>query len=248
MKNLFLRSLSDADFSLLGNSLGPVEIARGQDIYRSNAHAEWVYFPLSGLVSLMLVMPSGEEADTAVVGCEGGVGLIEALGFEIVSYRAMVQVDLKALRISAAAYRAALDASPSLRRTVYRHIELATAEARQSIACQAHHSVEQRLAWWLLECQARSGQDRLPLTQEFLGAMLGVQRTSVTKFASALKKAGLIQYSRGVIDILDRAGLERRSCECHATNQHRRDLFSQRSVEICLASDGADSARQSWGR
>ena len=101
-------------------------------------------------------------------------------------------------------------------------MELAIAEARQVIACRNLHDVVQRLAWWLLETQDRLGRDELPLTQEFLSVMLGVQRTTVTEHAGRLQDEGLIRYRRGMIEVLDRAGLDARACECHATVQHFR--------------------------
>jgi DNA-binding XRE family transcriptional regulator len=104
-------------------------------------------------------------------------------------------------------------------------LELIIAEARQTIACIAHHPADRRLAWWLLECQDRTGKDRLALTQDFLGTMLGVQRTTVTQIAVGLKAEGLITCSRGVISILNRGGLEARSCECYKTSQHFRHLI-----------------------
>jgi CRP-like cAMP-binding protein len=102
------------------------------------------------------------------------------------------------------------------------------AEARQTLACQTHHSHEQRLSWWLLECQDRTGGGaELPLKQDFLAAMLGVQRSTVSQVASVLKVDGLIDYRRGLIKILDRSGLEKRSCECYATNQQFRRLIEK---------------------
>ncbi|MDO8322819.1 MAG: Crp/Fnr family transcriptional regulator, partial [Phenylobacterium sp.] len=157
---------------------------------------------------------------------EGGVGFLETVGAGVIFSRALVQVDLLALRVPAEAYIAAYDASASLRRNVGSHVELSLAEARQTLACQTHHSHEQRLAWWLLECQDRTGGGpTLPLKQDFLASMLGVQRSTVSQVASVLKADGLIDYTRGVIQILDRPGLEKRACECYATTQHFRGMI-----------------------
>ncbi len=226
--NSLLRSLSPEDFAVLEKHLHPVALHSGAVLYEPESPVQWVYFPEEGLISLITVMLSGAQVESAVVGREGGVGFLEAAGAGIIFSRAIVQIDLVALRAPAYAYLAAWNASASLRRTIAAHVELTIAEGRQTIACIAHHPVEQRLAWWLLECQDRTGLERLPLTQEFLSAMLAVQRTTVTQLASAFKADGLIDYSRGVITIHDRPGLERRTCECYATSRHFRKLIEGR--------------------
>lgn len=226
--NAFLRALSPDAYHALQRHLQPIGFKCGHVLYEPEDEVDWVYFPESGLVSLISVMLSGDQVETAVVGREGGVGFIEAEGAGIIFSRAIVQVDLVAQRASAQAYRQALDTSATLRRAVASHVELTIAECRQTIACIAHHPPAARLAWWLLECQDRTGLEQLPLTQEFLGAMLGIRRTTVTAVASALKTEGLIAYRRGHIRILDRDGLLRHSCECYATNRHFRSLIEER--------------------
>ena len=232
--NALLRSLSPDDYHELQRHLKPVGFKSGHVLYEPEDQVEWVYFPESGLVSLISVMLSGDQVESAVVGREGGVGFLEASGAGIIFSRAIVQIDLVAQRAPALAYVQALDASATLRRTIAAHVELTVAEGRQTIACIAHHPAEARLAWWLLECQDRTGQDRLPLTQEFLSAMLGVQRSTVSQVAAILKADGLIDYSRGVILILDRAGLQAKSCECYATNQRFRELIEGAVEKIRL--------------
>jgi CRP-like cAMP-binding protein len=224
--NRLLLSVAEADREALSKHMRPMTFKQGAVLYEPEDPVDWVYFPEQGLVSLLSVMLSGTAVETAVVGREGGVGFLEAIGAGVTFSRALVQVDLLALRVPAGAYVEAYDASASLRRTVGSHVELSLAEARQALACQTHHSHEQRLAWWLLECQDRTGGDpTFLLKQDFLAAMLGVQRSTVSQVASGLKAEGLIDYSRGLIEIRDRAGLERRSCECYATNQHFRHLI-----------------------
>lgn len=224
--NRLLLALARSDREALSKHMRPMSFKQGVVLYEPEDVVDWVYFPEEGLVSLLSVMASGLAVETAVVGREGGVGFLEAIGAGVTFSRALVQVDLLALRVPAEAYVAAFDASASLRRTASSHVELSLAEARQTLACQTHHSHEQRLAWWLLECQDRTGGGPdLPLKQDFLAAMLGVQRSTVSQVASALKAEGLIDYTRGVIEIRDRAALERRSCECYATNQRFRHLI-----------------------
>lgn len=227
--NRLLLSLEPQDFDVLAREMRPMAFKAGEVLYEPEDQVDWIYFPEQGLISLLSVMLSGAAVETAVVGNEGGVGFLEVAGAGVTFSRALVQVDLLAMRVSAAAYNAAFDASHSLRQRVTSHVELLLAEARQTLACQSHHSHEQRLAWWLLECQDRTGGGpRLPLKQDFLAAMLGVQRSTVSVVASALKADGLIDYTRGEIQILDRPRLERRSCECYATAAHYRALIETR--------------------
>ncbi|THD63875.1 Crp/Fnr family transcriptional regulator [Phenylobacterium sp.] len=227
--NHLLLSLEAHDFDVLARQMRPMAFKAGEILYEPEDQVDWIYFPEQGLISLLSVMLSGTAVETAVVGNEGGVGFLEVAGAGVTFSRALVQVDLLALRVSAEAYNAAFDASPSLRKRVTSHVELLLAEARQTLACQSHHSHEQRLAWWLLECQDRTGGGpRLPLKQDFLAAMLGVQRSTVSQVAGALKADGLIDYTRGEIQILDRQRLERRSCECYATAAHYRNLIEAR--------------------
>lgn len=227
-RNRLLLSLEPADYEALSRSMRPMAFKQGTVLYEPEDLIDWVYFPEEGLISLLSVMLSGVAVETAVVGNEGGVGVLEAVGAGVTFSRALVQLDLLALRVPVDAYIAAYDASASLRRTVGSHIELSLAEARQTLACQTHHTHDQRLAWWLLECQDRTGGgSTLPLKQDFLAAMLGVQRSTVSLVASRLKADRLIDYTRGLIEILDRPGLERRSCECYATNQHFRRMIEK---------------------
>ena len=221
--NQLLRSLSLDDYHELRRHLRPVGFRSGSILYEPEDPVDWVYFPESGLVSLISIMRSGTQVETAVVGREGAVGFLEAAGAGVIFTRAVVQIDLVAQRAPAQCFRDALSGSASLRKKIAAHVELTIAEGRQTIACIAHHAPEARLAWWLLECQDRTGQNHLCITQEFLGAMLAVQRSTVSQAAAALKGAGIIDYSRGDIEILNRQALQARSCECYATNRHFRD-------------------------
>lgn len=227
--NRLLLSLAPEDFQVLSAHMRPMAFKQGVVLYQPEDPIDWVYFPEEGLVSLLSVMLSGAAVETAVVGREGGVGFLEAVGAGVTFSRALVQLDMLALRVPAKAYVEAFDASASLRRTVDSHVELSLAEARQTLGCQTLHTHEQRLAWWLLECQDRTGGlTTLPLKQDFLATMLGVQRATVSLVASALKAEGLVDYKRGLIEIVDRPGLEARSCECYATNRRFRDLIERR--------------------
>lgn len=227
-QNRLLLTLLEDDFERLATHARMVTLKRGLVLYETESEVDTVWFPETGLISIMSVMLSGEMVETSVIGREGGCGFIEAVGSGVIFSRAIVQVPGDFLKAPAADYRAAFDASPSLRTTVNEHIELLITEARQTMACLALHPVDQRLAWWLLEAQDRVGGDAdLPFTQDFLSVMLGVQRTTVTTNAGKLQDRGLIRYRRGNIRILDRAGLEAMTCECYATGRHFRELIER---------------------
>jgi CRP-like cAMP-binding protein len=224
--NALLRSLSKTDLEKLEPDLQLVDLKTSTTLYEMEDPVEWVYLPEVGLLSLITVMASGEAIETSIVGREGGVGFIEALGSGKIFSRVIVQVPGRAYRVHARPYREAFDASSTMRKAVHRQIELLQAEARQAIACHGLHKVRPRFNRWLLECQDLAGGMRvMPLKQEFLAVMLGVSRTTVTRIALEAQKRGLLSYVRGSVEILDRDGLERGACECRASVQAlRREL------------------------
>jgi CRP-like cAMP-binding protein len=224
--NALLRSLSKADLEKLEPHLQLVDLITGATLYEMEDAVEWVYLPEIGLLSLITVMASGAAIETSIVGREGGVGFVEALGSGKIFSRVIVQVPGKAYRVHAGSYREAFDSSPAMRKAVHQQIELLQAEARQAIACHGLHKVHPRFNRWLLECQDLAGGMRvMPLKQEFLAVMLGVSRTTVTRIALDAQKRGLLKYVRGSVEIVDRDGLERGACECRASVQHlRREL------------------------
>jgi CRP-like cAMP-binding protein len=145
------------------------------------------------------------------------VGLLAAFGKSTALFRGVVQIAGAAVRIGVEPLRVAAAGHPSILDVVIRYAQFTEAQLHQSAACNAVHSIEARLCRWLLTCEDRTGDHILPLTQEFLAMMLGVQRTSVTMAAQALHRQGLIEYRRGRITVLDRPGMERASCECYRT-------------------------------
>lgn len=176
---------------------------------------EHVYFPQSGVVSLVALMRDGSSVEAATIGREGAVGLLTAAGARHASTRGVVQIPGRARRIEIARFRAVLEKSAALRDLLDRYTEAFLAQVLQTVACNALHSVEQRFCRWLLTCRDRTGADVVPLTQEAVAEMLGVQRTTVTAAARALQDAGLIRYRRGLIECVDLAGLHATSCECY---------------------------------
>ncbi len=186
-----------------------------------------VWFPHTGMVSLLAVMSDGKAVETATVGREGVVGAMAGLGQHIPLTRGVVQVRLVASRAAAAPFRRAVQASPLLREMIVRYNDLLLGQVQVTAACNALHPIQKRLARWILQTRDRIDSDIVPLTQELLSEMLGVRRSSVSEIAGRLQATGLIRYSRGAIEILNRRALEAASCECYAVI---RDQSSQMSV------------------
>jgi CRP-like cAMP-binding protein len=229
--NALLRSLSKDDLERLEPHLKLVELKTGTTLYEMEDPVDWVYLPEVGLLSLITVLASGAAIETSIVGREGGVGFIEALGSGTIYSRVIVQVPGKAYRLHAGPYREAFESSPAMRIAVHRQFELLQAESRQAIACHGLHQVHPRFNRWLLECQDLAGGMKvMPLKQEFLAVMLGVSRTTVTRIALEAQKRGLLKYVRGSVEILDREGLEKGACECRASVQHLRRELEPESV------------------
>lgn len=186
-------------------------------LYEAGDEVEHVYFPHSGMTSMLAVMQNGKAIETATIGREGVVGAMAGLGLYTSMVRAVVQLPMLASRISAARFRQVASVSPLVENLCIRYNEVLLTQARLTAACNALHPVDSRFCRWLLQSADRAESSTLPLTQELLSEMLGVRRTSVTEVAGKLQAAGYITYSRGVIKIVDRAALERVSCECYST-------------------------------
>lgn len=214
-ENRLLKALPAEDFALLKPHLQPAALLRGDVLFEAVDDIEHVYFPQSGVVSLVTLMRDGSSVEAGTIGREGGVGMIVGAGSRQAATRGVVQIPGRARRIEVARFRAALDRSAALRDLVHRYTEALLAQVLQSVACNALHSVEQRFCRWLLTCRDRTGSDVIPLTQEAVAEMLGVQRTTVTAAARALQDQGLIRYRRGLIECVDVAGLQETSCECY---------------------------------
>ncbi len=215
LKNRLLASLAPADFARLSPQLTLVEMEKGRLICDPGDPIETVYFPHDCVISLMTLMENGAAIESATIGREGAFGLMAAIAPRQSMSRAIVQVPGRASRMTASALAEAVRHAPGLAGLIDRHNDALFGHAIQSVACNALHAVEARFCRWLLSCRDRIDSDTVALTQEFLADMLGVQRTTVTAVAGALQAKGLIRYRRGVVDILDRAGLEATACECY---------------------------------
>ena len=214
-QNRLLAALDAEDQQLLAGRLSPVTLEKGALLYDPGDMVDTVYFPDDCVISLMTLMESGAAIESATIGREGALGLMSAVSPRQSLSRAIVQVSGRARRISAPHLHRAWEQSAQLRDLIDRHTEALFAHAIHSVACNALHSVEARFCRWLLSCHDRIDSNTVSLTQEFLADMLGVQRTTVTVVARALQAAGLIRYRRGVVDIVDRQGLEAIACECY---------------------------------
>ena len=178
-----------------------------------------VYFGNSGMISILSVFPDGKSVEVGLVGKEGFVGLPLLVGFQTASTRAISQIEATAFRINGEALIALLPRYPELLRRLQQYSQVATMQISQIAGCNRVHEVEERLARWLLMCSDRISSNDLPLTQEFLGQMLGTRRSSVTVAAGILQKAGMITTSRGDVKIVDRKKLEDAACECYGIMQ-----------------------------
>lgn len=217
LQNRLLAALAPEDLALISPHLVPVELERGRLLYDPGDRIDTVYFPQDGVISLMTLMENGAAIESATIGREGALGLRAAVGPRRSLSRAIVQTPCSALRISAVQLHEAWERCARLRELIDNHNEALFGHVAQSVACNALHSVEARFSRWLLTCHDRISTDTVALTQEFLADMLGVQRTTVTAVARTLQEKGVIRYRRGVVDIIDRPGLEALTCECYGT-------------------------------
>lgn len=190
------------------------ELTLGQTLFEARQLFQRLYFPTAGVLSTVAVFEDGSTAEMATTGREGMVPVGAILSSDRAMSRYVVQVPGAALAIGHAEFKRFEDEIPAFRNVLFAYGQAFLAQVHQSVACNTRHSVEERAARWLLMCHDRSEGD-LPLTQEFLSAMLGVSRPSVSIVARTLQRAGLIRYSRGTIKIEDRAGLEEATCECY---------------------------------
>ena len=210
-----LALLPSADRALLEEHLTDFSSASGKVLHEPGQTIDHIYFPHSGMISLLTVMNDGRGIEIATVGSEGAVGVITALGSKSAMARAVVQIEMVASRISRERFLQCVEQSPAILNLVQRANDAFLGQVQQTAACNALHQIEARLARWLLQSHDRTTGDHVPLTQEFLSEMLAVRRTSVTEVAQALQNEGFIKYRRGNIEIIDRDGLERKACECY---------------------------------
>lgn len=213
--NGLLQRLSVKMQASLAPHLRRARLAQGVILHEAGEAITTVYFPTSGMVSMLAVLQSGEAIETGIIGRDGYVGgYFGPRGWRS-SGHAVMQMGGEALTLNVRHFKKAYDASEDFRNLINGYQSVVYFQAQQTAACQALHQVEARMCRWLLQAQDAVGGEVLNLTQEFLSHMLGVRRTSVSGSANKLQEEGLITYKRGIIRILDRKGLEKRSCECY---------------------------------
>jgi len=214
-QNRILASVSrDLQIRLLPR-MEKISLSIRQILYAPDELITHAWFPLSGVVSLVIALKSGETVEVATVGNEGVAGIPLLLGADRAPLKAVCQVAGQALRMRADHFRRSLDEYPEFADLVRRYAQAMFDQVAQTTACNHVHSVQQRMCRWLLTTHDRVGASEFHLTQEFLAQMLGVRRPSVTVAAGQLQRSGLIRYQRGRIQISDRAGLEAGACECY---------------------------------
>lgn len=219
--NRLLAALPSADFDLLAPYLRKMPLERDAVLVRSGDPIEQIYFPRSGTIAFIMDMPNGQTVATAVIGNEGAVGMLTALDSSLSPMTAVVRVAGTALHISPTRFQAALGRSRALRKAVQTHAWALLAQFQHVAACNALHSVEARMARWLLHIHDQTDGDFLPLTQEALSELLGVRRTTVTHVVRKLRTSQAIRSNRrGLIEI-DRPRLEAAACECYEIMRRR---------------------------
>lgn len=217
--NHFLDSLAPSDMAALKPHLTVGSLERNQLLGEVGHTISSVYLPVDCILSVITVMRSGAQVESRTIGRESGHGLLHSLGAPVAFERMVVQVGGRAWRLPLNVLREAAETSVPLTRAIVHHAQATIVQSAQGTACNTLHSAEQRLCKWLLLTQDRLNSDVLPLTQEHLSIMLGVQRTTVTAVASQMQERGAISYSRGKITVRDRPAVERCSCECYEAVQ-----------------------------
>ena len=222
-QNHLLAALPAADLERLLPHLEAVWLPQGRTIHAAGDRERHLYFVTSGIVAQYYAMQDGTQAEFALTGNEGVIGVASVLGGASTPWEAEVVSVAHAYRLR----ECQLERNSALLRLLLRYTQALIAQIGQTAACIRHHSLEQRLCGWVLACLERLGTDRLEMTQESIAAMLGVRRESVTLAAASLQRAGVLRHTRGVITVPDRDLLERQTCECHALVRREYDrLFA----------------------
>jgi CRP-like cAMP-binding protein len=231
-ENRLLAALPAAAYGRLLPGLEPAPLQLGAPLYESGAEQEYVYFPTSSIVSLLYVMRDGSSAEIAIVGNEGVVGIALFMGGETTPSRAVVQSAGHAFRLKGSLLKGEFERGGPLQYILLRYTQSLITQMAQTAVCNRHHTVEQQLCRWLLLSLDRLPGNELTMTQELIANMLGVRREGVTEAAGKLQAAGMIEYSRGKITVLDRPALEARVCECYAVVKQESDRLHSLSEQL----------------
>jgi len=222
-QNHLLAALPAADYERLLPDLELVPLPLGWAVYEAGGKLGYVYFPTTAIISLLYVMEDGSSAEIAVTGNDGLVGIALFMGGESTPSRAIVQSAGYGYRLKAAVLKKEFNLGGQLQHLSLRYTQALITQMSQTAVCNRHHTLEQQLCRWLLLSLDRLPANELIMTQELIANMLGVRREGVTEAAGHLQAAGLINYSRGHITVLDRPALEKRVCECYAAVKREAD-------------------------
>ena len=231
-QNHLLAALPDQQWLRWQTHLEPVELLLGQVLYESGSTLSHVYFPTSSIVSLLYVLENGASAEIAVAGNEGVVGVSLFMGGGSTPSRAVVQSAGQAVRLKARVMKADFEKAGPVMHLLLRYTQALITQMAQTAVCNRHHSLSQQLCRWLLLSLDRLQGNELVMTRELIANMLGVRREGVTEGALQLQKLGLIRYSRGRIMVMDRPGLEKRSCECYAVVKKEYDRLLPDKIAV----------------
>jgi CRP-like cAMP-binding protein len=221
VRNGLLGSLPPLALAAILPKLTAIEFSAPKIIYEPEGIIDAVYFPVSGMISLVTLMERGERAEVGIIGREGMLGMPLMAGIDTSYVEAMIQMSSSLLRITASDFNHAISVNRPLWQLLARYSEVMQNQIMQTAACNKRHPLEQRLARWLLMAHDRAEHDEVPLTHEFLAMMLGVLQHSISLAAVELQRQKLIEYSPGNITVLNRSGLEKASCGCYAAVQER---------------------------
>jgi len=235
-RNALIASIEPDHWAAYRDRFSPVELDRGVTLHQPGEQVEQVQFPTTAVVVLGVETVAGESVNVALLGKEGAVGVFEACGSRQVYSKATVQFGGTLWQTSAANYRALYDSSSSLRTAMHKYVESLMVEARQYVACNALHSVENRLARTLLDAADKFGSPKLPITQVALAQLLGVQRTTVAAAVSVFQRTGQIRSGRGGgIEILEPQRLAQSACSCRESLAFARHDIQSREIASCDA-------------
>lgn len=215
-ENHLLATLPPEDYARLEPHLEIVPMPLGKVLYESGVQMRQVYFPTTSIVSMLYVMEDGASAEIAIVGHEGIVGISLFMGGETTPSRAVVQSAGEAYQLPGRILKTEFERGGSLQHLLLRYTQALLTQMAQTAVCNRHHTLDQQFCRWLLLSMDRLPSNKLIMTQELIANMLGVRREGVTEAAGNVQRAGLIEYRRGEITVLDRPGLEARVCECYA--------------------------------
>lgn len=228
MENLILKSLPEPDFSKLAPHLTTVTIGVATTVFQADENIEYVYFPETAVFSMLSTMMDGSTTEVGVIGREGMLGVRVVLGTYKTPHSAVAQIPGTAKRVQSHIFSKGLAASPALQTIALRYTQALIAQSRQGIACATQHSMTQHFARWLLMMTDYTGSDELDVTHEIISLLIGARRAGVSVLAQSFREAGLIEYQRGHVKILNRPGIQAESCECYKIMKHEiEQLYSE---------------------